>query len=175
MTDSTVVPFAKVADFGLSRQTKKHDAATDDASAIHEYYRSQQGVFPIRWTAPEAMQSLVFTPASDIWSFGMVLMELYQDGAEPYSEVKLPQVVAHVMAGNRPEQPDGCNVAMYELLHECWSMDPSERPNFDRVVEVLDFNWKKAGGVDDSNASTANIYSLPTPRAAPRSASAIAW
>ena len=34
------------------------------------YYRSQSGIFPIRWTSPEAMSTMIFTAASDVWSYG---------------------------------------------------------------------------------------------------------
>ena len=50
----------RVADFGLSRMAGAHAAATSQADgADSEYYRSNAGVFPIRWTAPEAMATLV--------------------------------------------------------------------------------------------------------------------
>ena len=67
----------QVADFGLSRGTRLavNDADSDGGVSTNqdgEYYRSQAGVFPIRWTAPEAMETLRFSPASDVWSFGAV-------------------------------------------------------------------------------------------------------
>jgi serine/threonine protein kinase len=68
----------KVADFGLSRQT--HGAS---GSSEGDYYKSQAGVFPIRWTAPEAMELLKFTSQSDAWSFAVVMVENFQDGASP--------------------------------------------------------------------------------------------
>jgi serine/threonine protein kinase len=62
----------KVADFGLSRGTS-NDA--ENAASEH-YYRSSAGVFPVRWTSPEAMETLKFTWASDVWSFGIVVVEM---------------------------------------------------------------------------------------------------
>ena len=56
----------QVADFGLSRRTDTSENDIDGA----EYYRSDSAVFAVRWTAPEAMNSGVFTEASDVWSFG---------------------------------------------------------------------------------------------------------
>jgi hypothetical protein len=56
-----------------------------------DYYKSSNGIFALRWTAPEAMESLKFSAASDVWSFAMVLVEMYQDG-----ELTLPDLVHNV-------------------------------------------------------------------------------
>ena len=66
----------KVADFGLSRGGGgDDDAAGGNAAAAHEdYYKSTAGVFPVRWTAPEAMETMRFTPAGIgcvvVWNSG---------------------------------------------------------------------------------------------------------
>ena len=77
---------AKVADFGLSRGTNPLKGNTDgnERGAAGEeeqtYYRSKTGVFAVRWTAPECMEDLTFTAASDVWSFGVVLTEEFENG-----------------------------------------------------------------------------------------------
>lgn len=63
LVDSLLV--CKVADFGLSRHA---DSGSVD-SAGGEYYKSQNGVFPVRWCAPEAMDTLKFSLKTDVWSF----------------------------------------------------------------------------------------------------------
>lgn len=40
--------------------------------------------FPIKWTAPEAALYGKFTIKSDVWSFGILLMELVTKGRVPY-------------------------------------------------------------------------------------------
>jgi hypothetical protein len=61
----------KVADFGLSRgaSTAESDDGEDEDPEAEQYYRSSHGMFPIRWTAPESIETFKFTPASDVWSF----------------------------------------------------------------------------------------------------------
>jgi len=59
------VSTVKVADFGLSK-------AVDDS----EYFVSNGGKIPIRWTAPEAMTNRKYTTSSDVWSFGVVMWEV---------------------------------------------------------------------------------------------------
>lgn len=70
----------KVADFGLSRG----GADSTLGGSSESYYKSNRGVFPVRWTCPVAMETLRFTAASDVWSFGVFIVELLQDGETPY-------------------------------------------------------------------------------------------
>ena len=52
----------------------------------------------LRWTSGEAMETSIFTAASDVWSFGIVLVELWQDGSQPYGEVSTQFVMRNVFA-----------------------------------------------------------------------------
>ena len=73
------------------------DGGSSDDEDDFEYYRSQQGIFPVRWTAPECMETLKFTVASDVYSFGIVMVEMYQNGAQPYLNLKkTSEVILHV-------------------------------------------------------------------------------
>ena len=87
---------ARVADFGLSRETKGDGG---------EYYRSNNGLFPVRWTSPEAMETQVFNEASDMWSFGVVMAEIFQNGGTPYgAATALEEVIFLVRRGERMKQ-----------------------------------------------------------------------
>jgi serine/threonine protein kinase len=127
----------KVADFGLSRVgtcggRKCKLEGTD-------YYRSQKGVFPVRWTAPEAMESLVFNQASDVWSFGILLIELIQDGDRPYHNLRSnSDVMLLTMTGRRHHQPSGCSDELYAIMMRCWDAEPKKRPVFTDLVAELD-------------------------------------
>ena len=77
---------AKVADFGLSRQVE-----TEDNS--NEYYKSHGGMVPVRWTAPEGLEQAKFSTASDVWSFGITCVEIFQDGLQPYVDVVSTSII----------------------------------------------------------------------------------
>ena len=63
----------KIADFGLARVIKEDE------------YEARVGArFPIKWTAPEAINYSKFSIKSDVWSFGILLTELITYGRTPY-------------------------------------------------------------------------------------------
>ena len=115
----------KVADFGLSRRVQTEDNTGD-------YYRSSSGVVPVRWTAPEGISSQKFSSASDVWSFGITCMEIFQDGAAPYPGIKSnPEVIKLICTqGQVHPRPEGCTERVYSELLRCWSFDPAQRPDF---------------------------------------------
>lgn len=106
---------AKVSDFGLARE---------------ECYNLEVGKLPIKWTAPEALKNGHFSNKSDIWSFGILLWEIYSFGRVPYPRIPLADVVKHVEVGYKMEAPDGCPLEIYEMMRQTWDLNPSKRPTF---------------------------------------------
>ena len=49
-----------------------------------DYYVSRGGKIPVKWTAPEALHYKKYSIASDVWSFGVVLYEIWTLGTPPY-------------------------------------------------------------------------------------------
>ena len=58
------------------------------------YYRSAGGTFPVKWTAPEAVFYRKYSSASDIWSYGCVLYEIWSLGEQPFSTMLNKEVRA---------------------------------------------------------------------------------
>ncbi len=106
-----------------------------------------------------------FSNKSDMWSFGILLWEIYSYGRVPYprvvSSVPTPHtthppthtyththththtqtvedVAQHVERGYRMDAPDGCPEAIYTMMKEAWASDPSKRHNFARVNKQLE-------------------------------------
>ena len=74
----------------LHDRTPSHDLLTDGVVWMGvDWCGEQAGLFPIRWTAPEAASSMRFTQASDIWSYGIFAVEVFLDGGQPYGGVKV--------------------------------------------------------------------------------------
>ncbi|XP_045156725.1 tyrosine-protein kinase CSK-like isoform X1 [Mercenaria mercenaria] len=115
---------AKVSDFGLANRVDYNPAQVG-------------GKFPIKWTAPEALRDNKFTSKSDMWSFGILLWEIYSFGRVPYPRIPLADVVMHVERGYRMEAPEGCPPEIYTIMTEAWKGDPEKRPTFKIVLQKL--------------------------------------
>jgi serine/threonine protein kinase len=129
LIDSALV--CKVADFGLSRKTKLNGSGDT-------VYASSRGIFPLRWTPPEAMRNLAFSTATDVWSFGVLVMELYEDARQPYFGVTNEALQGLLTSGWRAPQPTNCPHKVFNCVLECWAGNPSARPTFETLKSFYD-------------------------------------
>merc|ERR1712224_1024876 len=85
-----------------------------------------------------AMETLWFTTATDVWSFGIVMLEIYEDGAVPYAKLTNSQVIGNIQSGHRAAQPGTCPDDVYAIVQSCWEEDPAQRPSFADIVLSLE-------------------------------------
>ncbi|XP_059923157.1 inactive tyrosine-protein kinase transmembrane receptor ROR1 [Gadus macrocephalus] len=110
----------KISDLGLSREIYCSD-----------YYRIQpKTLLPIRWMPPEAIAYGKFTTDSDIWSFGVVLWEVFSYGLQPYYGFSNQEVMEMVRKRQLLPCPEDCPPRFYGLMTECWQEGPARRPRF---------------------------------------------
>jgi len=147
----------KVADFGLSR------VFDSDPETKENVYASTAGVFPMRWTAPEAMETLKFSEKTDVWSFGIVLLEIVTDGDKPLKDLTDDKVIPQVQGGYTPPKPVGCSDKMYAVMKTCWNRNPLDRPSFAKLVET--FSEDDFGGLGPSEIT--NNHNRPRTRKTP--------
>ncbi|KAM9427135.1 tyrosine-protein kinase Lyn-like [Salvelinus alpinus] len=117
----------KIADFGLARVIE------DD-----QYTAREGAKFPIKWTAPEAINYGSFTIKSDMWSFGVLLYEVITYGKIPYPGMSNGEVMTSVQKGYRMPRPGNCPNELYDIMTTCWKSKPDDRPTFDYIQSVLD-------------------------------------
>lgn len=73
-------------------------------------------MLPVRWMAPESLVLGVFTPASDVWSYGVLLYEIITFGSFPFQGLSNNQVLEFVKAGNTLSIPEGIKPQLYVYI-----------------------------------------------------------
>uniref|UniRef100_A0A915PNA2 receptor protein-tyrosine kinase n=1 Tax=Setaria digitata TaxID=48799 RepID=A0A915PNA2_9BILA len=118
----------KIADFGMARDIYRQD-----------YYRKGgKAMLPVKWMPPEAFLDGVFTVKTDVWSFGVLLWEIFSLGYMPYPGRSNQEVMSLIVNGGRLEPPNGVPDQIYTLMLACWSTADTDRPYFDSIIESLD-------------------------------------
>ncbi|XP_056152389.1 tyrosine-protein kinase Lck [Lampris incognitus] len=117
----------KVADFGLARLIEDN-----------EYTAREGAKFPIKWTAPEAINYGTFSIKSDVWSFGILLTEIVTYGRIPYPGMSNPEVIQNLERGYRMPRPENCIEGLYNIMCLCWRENPEDRPTFEYLRSVLE-------------------------------------
>ncbi|XP_069073053.1 tyrosine-protein kinase JAK3 isoform X1 [Pleurodeles waltl] len=142
----------KIGDFGLAKilpQDKEY------------YVVRERGESPIFWYAPESLADSVFSRESDVWSFGVLLYELFTYAEKSKNP---PAVFLHMMGpekqlqlvsnllellrdGRRLPAPPDCPSEVYSLMQSCWDSRPKERPTFsDLGFSVDTLKHRNVGG-----------------------------
>ncbi|GMT10674.1 hypothetical protein PFISCL1PPCAC_1971 [Pristionchus fissidentatus] len=91
----------------------------------------------VKWMAPESIRFLSYSSSSDVWSFGVVLYELFTLGAPPYPFIHPSLIPTFLLKGNRLPRPSQCSLQMYSVLSSCWSYLPTQRPSFSHLRSSL--------------------------------------
>lgn len=114
----------KICDFGLARN--------------QGYHRKQSSTCSIRWSAPENIFShIIASTKGDVWSFGVVLWEIFSYGEGPYCDMSDEEVIRNVKNGYRLKKPDNANESIFTLMSSCWNVDAEKRPSFSIISNYL--------------------------------------
>ncbi|CAH8437467.1 unnamed protein product [Schistosoma turkestanicum] len=136
-------PRIKIADFGLVRSL---ESCTVNENKLNEN-KSNQSIYtgcleqkiPFAWSAPESLHKRTFSEASDIWSLGVTLWEMWTGGADPWSGITVVRLLELIDSGRRLVWPRfTCPRRLYQLMLACWRVEPHRRPTFSYLAERLD-------------------------------------
>lgn len=128
----------RISDFGLSRAVKNSDVPTGyTTSTFHG---------SLRWMSPELHhpdddgRPPPFSMASDVWAFGMVILEVETCDVPWAHWVSESAVMLAVIRGNTPPPPKNKIIqpALWALMQDCWKQNPEERVSIQDVISRVD-------------------------------------
>ncbi|XP_047013955.1 NT-3 growth factor receptor isoform X1 [Ictalurus punctatus] len=117
----------KIGDFGMSRDIYSMD-----------YYRvGGHTMLPIRWMPPESIMYRKFSTESDVWSFGVIMWEIFTYGKQPWFQLSNNEVIECITQGRVLDRPRLCPKEVYDLMLGCWQREPQQRLNIKDIQKVL--------------------------------------
>jgi len=111
----------KVIDFGVSRVDSVDAKKTIVGTPV--------------FMAPEVMMGSQYTMTADSYSFALVMWEMITKNT-PYCDVHPLRVAEHIRT-QRPTIPADCNPVLAEIMKAGWAHDPSVRPLFTQIIDML--------------------------------------
>lgn len=119
----------KICDFGLARDIM-HDS---------NYVSKGSTFLPVKWMAPESIFDNLYTTLSDVWSYGILLWEIFSLGGTPYPGMMVDSTFYNkIKSGYRMAKPDHATSEVYEIMVKCWNSEPEKRPSFYHLSEIVE-------------------------------------
>lgn len=146
LTNSRV---AKICDFGLAR-----DIMNDSNYVVKGNAR-----LPVKWMAPESIFECVYTVQSDVWSYGIMLWEIFSLGKSPYPNILVDsKFYKMIKCGYQMSRPDFAPPEMYTIMKMCWNLDAAERPTFSKISQMI----QRMLGETSEQQDTQEYKNIPT-------------
>ncbi|KRX60173.1 Tyrosine-protein kinase Fer [Trichinella britovi] len=111
----------KISDFGMARE-----------GGIYKIHNAAKPV-PIKWTPPDSIRTKIYTEKSDVWSYGILMWEIFTEGKSPYSEEE-------ELMGDRKRltPPADMPASLVQLMMQCWELSPDNRPAFSTIKRKVE-------------------------------------
>ncbi|XP_046645651.1 vascular endothelial growth factor receptor 1-like [Daphnia pulicaria] len=118
----------KVADFGMAKKMYYES----------NYERKEQGLMPVKWMAIESLTTRIFSSQSDVWSYGVLLWELFTLGEVPYPGMDNGHLlVKEIKSGYRMEKPENAPNFFGVIMANCWKTEANQRPTFQQLEAMI--------------------------------------
>ncbi|XP_068237218.1 vascular endothelial growth factor receptor 1-like [Palaemon carinicauda] len=117
----------KISDFGFSKDVYHKN-----------YMKSGQSLclMPVKWMSPEYLKDQIRSIQSDIWAYGVLLWEIFSLGETPYQGFIIDDTfMEKIENGYRLPCPNFAPEKVYNMMRDCWQVDPMARPPFSDLVK----------------------------------------
>ena len=148
----------RVGDFGLSIDLISAEGGGENSNGI--YSGGADTKIPVRWSSLEGILYNSFSTSSDVWSFGVLMWEIWSYAELPYAGMTNAKVKEQVNLGYRLPKPASCPDSIYKIMIDCWNKNVKRRVTMLAVNEALVMAWHEitGGEHDDAGNAVNNIY-----------------
>ncbi|CAI2299698.1 unnamed protein product [Caenorhabditis sp. 36 PRJEB53466] len=116
----------KVSDFGLAKQTDRYE--------MKEHCK-----IPVRYLAPETLEAFVFTAKTDVFSFGCVIWEIYENGQQPHDGKNAQTIRAQVKKREFLKlSPSAPELLRKFVADRVFVADPENRCSMNAIVQSME-------------------------------------
>lgn len=103
-----------------------------------EYYHHESRIIPLRWAPKEAVIGNSWSTKSDVWSFGVLVWEVFSKAELPYSEISNEDVLQKLKNDElKLSAMKDIPETLVKLLEKCWLPNPIDRPSFSEAVATF--------------------------------------
>ena len=147
----------KISDFGLAAIISGDEA---------EYWSRQEQPTPYKWSALESLTDHVYSIKSDVWSYGVMVWEMFSLASDPYPGITSPgELIQRLQHGDRLEDCPLAPQTINDLMRSCWLEDKNMRPDFwdiTNVIRSLVFKQISVNTNNDFDSKESQIhYQMP--------------
>ena len=107
------------------------------------------------WMPPEYMTCDVYNEKLDVYSFGMILYQLFTDERIPFYKTKEKKLTKKIVKGMRPDIPETMPMNLKDLITKCWDEKPEKRPSFKDILQLLKSQTVTFPGIDNEKIAAA--------------------
>ncbi|KFP97970.1 Receptor-type tyrosine-protein kinase FLT3, partial [Haliaeetus albicilla] len=139
----------KICDFGLARDVVNNS----------DYIVRGNARLPVKWMAPESLFERTYTMKSDVWSYGILLWEIFSLGVNPYPGIQVDtKFYKLIQSGFKMDPPYYATKDVYRVMQSCWALDSRKRPSFSWLVSSLACQLSEAEGAVYQNTKNVSTH-----------------
>eukprot|EP01114_Cavostelium_apophysatum_P012634 TRINITY_DN2878_c0_g1_i1.p1 TRINITY_DN2878_c0_g1~~TRINITY_DN2878_c0_g1_i1.p1 ORF type:complete len:725 (+),score=176.38 TRINITY_DN2878_c0_g1_i1:247-2421(+) len=162
----------KITDFGTSKASLNQPRGNDLYAAYENFNlktrmeverNNSKNVGTLIYQAPEILEgSSNFVDSQiDVFSFGVLLWQIFAQvmpySQPPYDKWDSREIAKFVTSGKRLPIPDNTPPEIAQLIVSCWENEPSSRPQFKNVVQILQKMEESLKNTRGSSSSTLSF------------------
>ncbi|XP_060577183.1 tyrosine-protein kinase transmembrane receptor Ror-like [Ruditapes philippinarum] len=143
-----------------------------------EYLHSNGRYQPVRWMSPESLRQGFYDAKSDVWTYGVVIWEVFANGFLPYYDITDNAMIKSKVCDEhcRLGKPEDCDEAVFQIICDCQKDKLEDRPNFFIIQNMFDHilnpgaslvqyaNQQELAGHETGMEDYENLSIVPPPR-----------